>query len=215
MAAGCGGDDEGKPIPAATATALNAQLDGVQARLDNGSAGACKDILEGPRGPNLEQVNQIIDSMPDDVDSDIRSALQDSFDNLWDRVQDECDDLSQKQESQQPDARPRRRTTETTTTPTETTTTPTETTTTPTSPDEAPLPNDGDGNGGGGRDGTETATGTASAAASARTAPTSGAANEPAHRGRRPLPDRAPPRRRAACRPSSWRATPCWSARSP
>ena len=134
VAAGCGGDDEGKPIPAATATALDAQLDGVQARLDNGSAGACKDILEGPRGPNLEQVNQIIESMPDDVDSDIRSALQDSFDNLWDRVQDKCDDLSQKQESQQP---------------TETEATPTETTTTPTSPDEAPLPNDGDGNGGG------------------------------------------------------------------
>jgi hypothetical protein len=148
VAAGCGGDDEGKPIPAATATALNAQLNGVQARLDNGTAGACKDILEGPRGPNLEQVNQIIESMPDDVDSDIRSALQDSFDNLWDRVQDKCDDLSQKQESQQPtetEATP----TETTTTPTETTTTPTETTTTPTSPDEAPLPNDGDGNGNG------------------------------------------------------------------
>ena len=130
VAAGCGGDDEGKPIPAASATALNAQLDGVQARLDNGSAGACKDILEGPRGPNLEQVNQIIESLPDNVDSDIRSALQDSFDNLWDRVQDTCDDLSQKQESQQP--------TQTETTPTETTptetpdeTTPTEATTSP------------------------------------------------------------------------------------
>ena len=149
VAAGCGGDDEGKPIPAASATALDAQLDGVQARLDNGTAGACKDILEGPRGPNLEQVNQIIESLPDDVDSDIRSALQDSFDNLWDRVQDTCDDLSQKQESQQPT---QTETTPTETTPTETTpteTTPTETTTTPTSPDEAPLPNDGDGNGGG------------------------------------------------------------------
>jgi hypothetical protein len=149
VAAGCGGDDEGKPIPAATATALNAQLNGVQARLDNGTAGACKDILEGPRGPNLEQVNQIIESMPDDVDADIRSALQDSFDNLWDRVQDKCDDLSQKQESQQPT---QTETTPTETTPTETTpteTTPTETTPTPTTPDQAPLPNDGNGNGGG------------------------------------------------------------------
>src|SRR6185503_6614447 len=104
--------------------ALNTQLDGVQARLDNGTAGACKDILEGPRGPNLEQVNQIIESLPDDVDSGVRSALQDSFDNLWDRVQDKCDELAQKQEQQQP--------TETQTTPTETETqtetTPTETT---------------------------------------------------------------------------------------
>ena len=145
VAAGCGGDDEGKRIPAATASALNAQLDGVKARLDNGTAGACKDVLEGPRGPNLDQVNQIIESMPDDVDADIRSALQDSFDNLWDRVQEKCDDLSQQEDSQQPEPEQ----TDTTTTPTETTTTPTETSTTPTTPEDAPLPNDGDGNGGG------------------------------------------------------------------
>jgi hypothetical protein len=147
VAAGCGGDDEGKPIPAATATQLDAQLDGVQARLDNGTAGACKDILEGPRGPNLEQVNQIIESLPDDVDSDVRSALQDSFDNLWDRVQDKCDELAQKQEQQQP--------TETQTTPTETETqtetTPTETTPTETTPpqDEQLPGGEGNGNGGG------------------------------------------------------------------
>jgi hypothetical protein len=153
VAAGCGGDDEGKPIPAATATQLDAQLDGVQARLDNGTAGACKDILEGPRGPNLEQVNQIIESLPDDVDSDVRSALQDSFDNLWDRVQDKCDELAQKQE-QQP--------TETQTTPTETETqtetTPTETTPTETTPTETTPPQDeqlpgGEGNGNGGGNG--------------------------------------------------------------
>jgi hypothetical protein len=153
VAAGCGGDDEGKPIPAATATQLDAQLDGVQARLDNGTAGACKDILEGPRGPNLEQVNQIIESLPDDVDSDVRSALQDSFDNLWDRVQDKCDELAQKQ-GQQP--------TETQTTPTETETqtetTPTETTPTETTPTETTPPQDeqlpgGEGNGNGGGNG--------------------------------------------------------------
>ena len=147
VAAGCGGDDEGKPIPAATATQLDSQLDGVQARLDNGTAGACKDILEGPRGPNLEQVNQIIQSLPDDVDSDVRSALQDSFDTLWDRVQDKCDELAQKQEQQQP--------TETQTTPTETETqtetTPTETTPTETTPpqDEQLPGGEGNGNGGG------------------------------------------------------------------
>jgi hypothetical protein len=151
VAAGCGGDDEGKPIPAATATQLDAQLDGVQARLDNGTAGACKDILEGPRGPNLEQVNQIIESLPDDVDSDVRSALQDSFDNLWDRVQDKCDELAQKQEQQQP--------TETQTTPTETETeTQTETTPTETTPTETTPPQDeqlpgGEGNGNGGGNG--------------------------------------------------------------
>ena len=152
VAAGCGGDDEGKPIPAATATQLDAQLDGVQARLDNGTAGACKDILEGPRGPNLEQVNRIIESLPDDVDSDVRSALQDSFDNLWDRVQDKCDELAQKQGQQQ------QQPTETQTTPTETETTPTETTPTETTPTETTPPQDeqlpgGEGNGNGGGNG--------------------------------------------------------------
>ena len=147
VAAGCGGDDEGKPIPAATASEMNAQLDNVQARLNNGTAGACKDILEGPRGPNLDQVKQIIDSMPDDVDSDVRSSLEDSFDNLWDRVQDKCDELSQNQE--QP--------AETNTTPTETTTTPTVTTptestpTVTTPPEQEQLPpGEGDGNNGNG-----------------------------------------------------------------
>ena len=46
-AAGCGSDDEeGKGIPADQAAQLANQLDIVQARLDNGSEGACKDILE-------------------------------------------------------------------------------------------------------------------------------------------------------------------------
>jgi hypothetical protein len=150
-AAGCGGDDEGKPIPAATATALQNQLDGVQARLDNGSVGACKDILEGPRGPNLDAVQQLIDGLPDDVDADVSSALEDSFDRLWELVQQECDDR------EPTDTTPTETETETEpeTTPTETEpeTTPTETEpqeTTPTSPDEAPVPNDGDGDNSGG-----------------------------------------------------------------
>jgi hypothetical protein len=151
-AAGCGGDNQGKPIPAATATALQNELDNVQARLDNGSAGACKDILEGSRGPNDDRVQQLIDSMPDDVDSDVRSALQDSFDRLWELVRQDCDDKAAKEESQQqpePEPTETETNTETNTTPTET-----ETTTTPTSPDEAPLPDEGNGNNGGSVPGT-------------------------------------------------------------
>src|SRR5688572_8575197 len=147
-AAGCGGDDEGAPIPRATATALNAELDGVQDRIDEGSAGACRDIIGGPRGPNKERAQELIDSMPDDVDSDVRSALQDSFDRLWDLVEQDCDDKAQgEQEQDQPETETD---TEPEPTPTDTTptdTTPTDTTptdTTPTSPDEVPLPNDGD-----------------------------------------------------------------------
>ena len=156
--AGCGGDEEGKPIPAATATALNNELDGVQARLDQGSSGACRDILEGPRDPNMARVQELIDAMPDDVDSDVRSALEDSFDRLWDLVQEDCDDKAQEEKSQQ---EPQETTTEETTpetTPTETTppeTTPTETT----PPAEEQLPPDGDGNNGGGVPGNGTGNG--------------------------------------------------------
>ena len=143
--AGCGGNDKGKPIPAATATALNTELNGVQARLDNGTAGACKDILEGSRGPNKDRVNQLIDSMPDNVDSDVRSALEDSFNNLWDLVQQECDDRQSKEDAnKQQQDQPAETNTKQTTTPTDTT--PTDTTPT----DTAPLPNDGNGDSGGG-----------------------------------------------------------------
>jgi hypothetical protein len=144
--AGCG-DDEGSPIPAATATELNAELDGVQARIDNGSAGACRDILEGSRGPNLERVNELIDGMPDDVDPDVRSALEESFDRLWELVQQDCDDKAQQEEESQPEPE-----TETETTPPETETeetTPTETTET-TPPEQEPLPPEGDGDNDGG-----------------------------------------------------------------
>jgi hypothetical protein len=151
-AAGCGGDDEGKPIPAATATALQSQLDNIQARVDNGSAGACRDILEGSRGPNKQQVQQLIDSMPDSVDSDVRSALQDSFDNLWDLVDQDCQDKADKEQSQQQQQQEQpEQPTQTETTPTETT--PTETTPTETTPTETTPPSEGNGNNGGGTPG--------------------------------------------------------------
>ncbi|HMJ94466.1 MAG TPA: hypothetical protein VK486_01350 [Thermoleophilaceae bacterium] len=148
-AAGCGGDDEGgKRIPADTAASLLAQLDKVQDRLDNGSEGACKDILDGPRGPNRDAVQLLIDGLPSDVDPDVREATQQSFDNLWSLVESKCQDLTP-DEPAQTETTTQPETTTTETTPTETTETtppPTETTT---APDEAPQPNDGDGNSGG------------------------------------------------------------------
>jgi hypothetical protein len=150
--AGCGGDEEGAPIPSATANALDAELDNVQARLDNGSAGACNDILEGSRGPNLERVNQLIDQLPKDVDSDVRAALEQSFDHLWELVEQDCDEKAQREQNQQ-EQQPEE-TTPTETTPPETTpteTTPTETTPTETTPpSEEQLPPEGDGDNGGG-----------------------------------------------------------------
>jgi hypothetical protein len=148
-AAGCGSDDEGgKPIPADTAAALESQLDGVQARLDNGSEGACKDILEGSRGPNRDAVQQLLDGLPDDVDPDVRDALEESFDNLWSLVESRCADL-QADEPTQTQTQPEPET-DTTEVPTETTeTTPPAETETETNPEEAPLPPEGDGENGG------------------------------------------------------------------
>jgi hypothetical protein len=146
--AGCGGDDEGAGIPSQTAQALQSELDGVERRLDNGSAGACTDILEGPRGPNLERVRQLLDSLPDDVDQDVRSALEDSFDRLWELVQQDCDDKAADEESQQEEEPEPEPEPEPTPTETQTETTPTETTppeTTPTDPEDAPLLPEGDG----------------------------------------------------------------------
>jgi hypothetical protein len=142
--AGCGGDDEGAPIPADTAAALQGELDNVQARLDNGSAGACRDILEGEREPNDDRVNELIASLPDDVDADVRSALEDSFNQLWELVQQDCDDKAQQEEESTPEPEQ---------TPTEplpedtTPTTPEETT--PTTPGEETIPPEGDGDNGG------------------------------------------------------------------
>jgi hypothetical protein len=155
-AAGCGGDEEGKGIPQTTANGLLAQLEGVQRRIDQGSAGACKDILEGSNGPNKQQAQDLIDSLPGDVDADVKSALQDSFDNLWDLVEQECEDKASEEEEKNTTP------TETATTPTETQTETappeTETETTPTQtipPSEEELPEgEGNGNGGGAVPGT-------------------------------------------------------------
>jgi hypothetical protein len=149
-AAGCGSDDEGgKQIPAATAAALEAQLEKVQERLDNGTEGACKDILDAPpeRGPNRDAVQQLIDGLPTDVDPDVREATQESFDNLWSLVESKCGELKPDEPAQTETTEPETTTTETTTTETETT--PPETDTEPTTPDEQPLPPEGDGENGG------------------------------------------------------------------
>jgi hypothetical protein len=106
--AGCGGDDEGDPIPAQAAQTLQAELDRVQARLDDGSSGACRDILEAPedRGSNLEAVQRQIEALPGDVDPDVRSALEESFARLWDLVESECDQRAQQEQEAQPDPEP-------------------------------------------------------------------------------------------------------------
>jgi hypothetical protein len=139
-AAGCGSDDEkGDPIPAQQAADLQNRLDETEARLANGSEGACKDILDD----TMPEVTKILSGLPQAVDADVRSALEQSFDNLWDLVDSECQDLKPDEPVQtETETTPETTTTETTPETTETTPPPTDTTT---APEEAPLPNDGDG----------------------------------------------------------------------
>ncbi|HKP20211.1 MAG TPA: hypothetical protein VJT68_01750 [Thermoleophilaceae bacterium] len=153
VATGCGGDEEGKGIPSASADQLFAQLDDVQKRIDQGSAGACRDIIEAPdeRGADKKQVQEVIDSLPDDVDSDVKSALQDSFDHLWDLVEQECEDRESKQDTNTTPTETHEETTPTETQEETTPTQPEETTPTETTPPaEEELPGgEGNGNGGG------------------------------------------------------------------
>jgi hypothetical protein len=144
VVAGCGGDEEGKPLPSAQVQLLDGRLDETQRRLDDGSAGACRDILNDTQ----PEVGKIIDSLPNDVDADVRDALVESFDNLWSLVGDRCQEAEQEEESQQeqePEPEPTE-TEPTETEPTETETTPTETT----PPATEELPPEGDGDNGGG-----------------------------------------------------------------
>jgi hypothetical protein len=140
-AAGCGSDDEkkGDPIPAQQAADLQNRLDETEARLANGSEGACKDILED----TMPEVTRILSGLPQAVDADVRDALEESFDNLWSLVESECQDLKPDEPVQtETNTTPETTTTETTPETTETTPPPTDTTT---EPEEAPLPDDGDG----------------------------------------------------------------------
>jgi hypothetical protein len=138
-AAGCGSDDEqGSPIPAEQAAALQSRLDETENRLANGSVGACEDIIND----TLPKVSSILDTLPRSVDVDVRNALEQSFDNLWNLVEGECEDRKADEPAQTTPAEPETNTTEI---PTETTETTPPETDTETSPEEETIPPDGDG----------------------------------------------------------------------
>jgi hypothetical protein len=149
LASGCGSDDEGKGIPKSSVASLEASLDSIQRRYEEGD-GACRDITEGG-DTDVDAVRTKIDALPADVDKDVRDSLQESFNNLFDLVEQKCNQTD---------------TTPTETTPTETTppeTTPTQTTPTETTPTETTPPqtnttpsdqgNNENGNGNGNGDG--------------------------------------------------------------
>ena len=162
-AAGCGGDEEGAPIPADSAAVLQNQLNSVEGRIANGSLGACEDVTDSD-DPDTEPVQQAIDGLPDDVDQDVRDALQQGFDRLFELVQERCAELRDQAETDtnttpvepapETETETQTDTTDTTDTfPTDTDTTPTDTTQEPTTPTVPQDPSGGEqnpGNQGGG-----------------------------------------------------------------
>ncbi len=139
-AAGCGSDEEGAPIPADSAAALENQLNGVQGRIDAGPE-ACADVT-GSRDPNTSVVTRLIEDLPEDVDEDVRQALTDGFERLWSLVDDRCEELRSEAEQAEPEPEPV--IPEPEPTPTETNTVPTDTNTntntTPTETEPEPEP---------------------------------------------------------------------------
>jgi hypothetical protein len=153
LVAGCGADEEGEELPRQTASALLGQLQSIQDRFEFPEGQACGDITGGD-DPNTTQVQNLIDSLPNDVDADLRSAVEQSFDRLFELIEQECGD-EPPQTDTETDTTETEQPTETETTPTETTPTetiPTETLPTETVPPpetEPTIPDEGDGGDGG------------------------------------------------------------------
>jgi hypothetical protein len=155
LAAGCGTEEEGDPIPADLRAQLDQRLQQAQDRLGNGSAGACRDI----ESDTELAVNDLLETVPDGVDQDVRNALNEGFARLFEQVSERCDELEAEQtdtETQTTEEAPPADTTETQTeTEPETTPTPTEETTPPeqTTPEQPTTPDTGNGDDGAGNGG--------------------------------------------------------------
>jgi hypothetical protein len=119
LAGGCGSGDEqdGEPIPAESAAALERQLDSIESRFQFGGD-ACADIT-GNADPNTTAVQSVIDSLPENVDPDVRDALIESFDRLFRLTEEQCDEQKGQETDTEP-VPPAETETETETQPTET-----------------------------------------------------------------------------------------------
>jgi hypothetical protein len=104
--AACGGDDEGEPIPQGVAESMQQQLDNIRGQIDNGSLGACEDILAGEDDATFATLERIAQEVPQRVDSDVREALDQSISRLRELVEQECDRLADEEEQQRPEEEP-------------------------------------------------------------------------------------------------------------
>ncbi|MEX2195122.1 MAG: hypothetical protein WD844_07530 [Thermoleophilaceae bacterium] len=83
LATGCGGDEEGEPIPAGDARELITVLDLIEGNVESGACGGAESKVRRDLQPK-------VDALPDTVDADLRSALEDSADRLLELIEDQC-----------------------------------------------------------------------------------------------------------------------------
>jgi hypothetical protein len=130
VAAGCGSDEEGEPIPANIAGQLQTRLAEVERRFEFGN-GACADI----QNDSLPAVEDLLASIPENVDADVRQGLTEGFDRLFVLSEEQCEQTQTETETEtEPAPAPEPVQTE----PTETTPPPTETAPPPTETEEPP-----------------------------------------------------------------------------
>ena len=96
--AGCGSsEEEGEPLPRDAVAAIDARLDEVQRRYDEGTGndnrGACEDIEED----SYKAIEDTVDNLPEDVDEDIRDALEASLARLQELTREGCSNIEEKQ----------------------------------------------------------------------------------------------------------------------
>jgi hypothetical protein len=139
-AAGCGGDDEPKPIPSDAAQVLQQDLNAVESQL---AADATCDQIESE---TFARIEQDLGQVPA---GEVRDALQQSFDRLLTLVQGQCEQQTTPTETTPTETTPPPETTETQ----ETQTQETETQTEPQKPKEDQKDNQGNGNGNSGGNG--------------------------------------------------------------
>jgi hypothetical protein len=150
LAAGCGSDDEGEPIPANIAGQLQTRLDEIERRFEFGT-GACADI----QNDSLPAVEDLLASIPENVDAGVRDGLVEGFDRLFVLTEEQCEEPQTDTETQttpapEPVPTDTTDTTETEPPPNETEPPPTETEEPPaTDTETAPAPGEGDDGQGG------------------------------------------------------------------
>ncbi len=85
LAAGCGGDGGGKPIPTALAKRISGELDLVQRRVETV---ACNDLPE----QSYRELDRLLEQIPENTDPDVRDALRDGVNDLRRLADRECGD---------------------------------------------------------------------------------------------------------------------------